>query len=164
MCSAPIRTRWTAHWTREPRRIHRPLDLALLDGRTKPPWSHHGQFADEAEPHMQPCTFFQNSGTRHRHPRQSVCRNDGRTRRAGSAGQPQQPRAAGDQDGTRTGCAAVSTRTLLIRRRAGARVADTRTLTASAPATARPPKLHAKAEACALRSEMPTALAGAGAE
>src|SRR5688572_17565426 len=29
--------------------------------------------------------------------------------------------------------------------------ADTRTLTASAPATARPPKLHAKAEACALR-------------
>ena len=29
--------------------------------------------------------------------------------------------------------------------------ADTRTLTASAPAMARPPKLHAKAEACALR-------------
>ena len=39
-----------------------------------------------------------------------------------------------------------------IRRRAEALAsADTRTLTASAKATARPPKLHAKAEACALR-------------
>jgi hypothetical protein len=45
--------------------------------------------------------------------------------------------------------------------------ADTRTLTASVPATARPPKLHAKAEACALRrnaSRSNRLDAGAGAE